>query len=199
MEKKFDQKKIKKLDSPKRRKELPPERVLDFMSIKKDDTVLDIGAGIGYFSIPATKYVENGRIIATDISKSALNEIDNRYELFKEENKDLQLGKHETKLVNNDSLDFKNIDKILMVYVFHELEDYENYPKELYKVLKDNGEITIVDFKKSDLKESEYLEGPPKNIRLDPEDIDKILKDKFIRIEEDTVKNNSYILKYKKV
>ncbi len=54
MEKRFNPQHLHKLDNPERRKSLPPDKLLDLLKIRDTDTVLDLGAGTGYFTLPAS-------------------------------------------------------------------------------------------------------------------------------------------------
>ena len=55
---------------------LPPEKVLLLTGLKEGDIFLDIGAGIGYFAIPAAEITgESGKVIAADISPEMLDEL----------------------------------------------------------------------------------------------------------------------------
>lgn len=198
MSKIFNEAKINKLDNPKRRRDLSPEKVLDHMNIEKDDILLDIGTGIGYFSVPATSYVKEGYVIGTDISEKMLTEAKLRYTNFKKENK---VSKLELIKVDKDEIPLNNesISKILMVYVFHELTNHKRYSEEIHRVLSKEGEITIVDFSKDGLSDNQDLNGPPLKYRLNPQEIDIILKPNFKKIKQVDLKNNTYLLKYKKL
>lgn len=48
---KFDIKNLEKLDNPKRRQSMPPEEILKKFGIGEKGILLDVGCGIGYFSI----------------------------------------------------------------------------------------------------------------------------------------------------
>ncbi|MFW5782297.1 MAG: class I SAM-dependent methyltransferase, partial [Candidatus Muiribacteriaceae bacterium] len=75
-DKRFNPEKRHRLDNPERRKDFPPERLLDKMNITKGDTLLEIGAGTGYFSVAATEYVgKTGKVMASDISELMLADI----------------------------------------------------------------------------------------------------------------------------
>ena len=72
---KFDAKNRHKLDNPKRREMLPPEKTLIRLGLKQGDIVADIGCGIGYFTIPAANIVgDSGKVFAMDISPEMLEE-----------------------------------------------------------------------------------------------------------------------------
>ena len=73
---KFDAKNKHKLDNEQRRKILPPEQTLINLNLQEGDIMADIGCGIGYFTIPASKIVgDNGKIFAMDISSEMLQDV----------------------------------------------------------------------------------------------------------------------------
>lgn len=63
--------KVSYLESPERRKEFSPEQLLNIIPIKETDTILDFGAGTGYFSIPVAKR-SKGTVYALDIDEDML-------------------------------------------------------------------------------------------------------------------------------
>ena len=76
---KFNVKEMHKLDSFERRKILPPEEILIKAGLKIKDIFLDIGCGIGYFSIPASRIIGiEGKVFALDTSSEMLEELKRR-------------------------------------------------------------------------------------------------------------------------
>jgi len=74
---KFDPQHMAKLDE--RKKILPPKEILLELGLKAGEVMIDIGAGSGYFSIPAVEIVgEKGGVIAVDNSKEMINELSTR-------------------------------------------------------------------------------------------------------------------------
>ena len=63
--------KMSYLENPARKEELSPEKLLSLIPIKETDTVLDFGAGTGYFTIPAAKAVK-GKVYALDLDAEML-------------------------------------------------------------------------------------------------------------------------------
>ncbi|WP_245809764.1 class I SAM-dependent methyltransferase [Cohnella massiliensis] len=59
-ERRFNPEHMAKLDSPERKVALPPEPLLEKLALNENATILDLGAGTGYFTIPAA-----GRTYAT--------------------------------------------------------------------------------------------------------------------------------------
>lgn len=65
-----------KLDNAKGRELLPPEQTLIRLGLHEGDTMADIGCGIGYFTIPASKIVgDSGKIFAMDLLPEMLEEV----------------------------------------------------------------------------------------------------------------------------
>jgi len=151
MNKVFNAKSHSKLESPNRYKLIPPSYVLDKMNIKPGDTVLDIGTGTGYFAIPALEKVSpRGKVIGTDISsemlelfKQKLPEIPNNMELILTEAEKINLPDNVA-------------DKILLAFLFHEIHNRTVFIEELKRLIKNEGELTVVDWA---LVNSEI--GPP--------------------------------------
>jgi hypothetical protein len=68
-EKKFDPKKLQKLNDPNRLLDIPPGYIWDKLNLIKSDILVDIGAGTGFFSIPFVDYAKNGKIFIVDWKK----------------------------------------------------------------------------------------------------------------------------------
>jgi len=178
-----------KLDSEERRKLIPPEKILDLMNINFGETFLDVGAGTGYFALIAAKYVgTNGRVIAADVSQEMLDEIKLR-SLETNQNIELLLCKADSINIG-DSL----ADKILMAFVFHEIDKKADYLKEMYRVAKNNCELTIVEWEKVDSQI-----GPPINDRISSQDLIQIAESSgFFVIKHEKINPYQYLLIFNK-
>lgn len=67
------------LDSPGRRTTEDPRRLWRRVGLKRGDTVVDVGAGSGFFSFPAALMVgEGGRVYAVDISEDLVEQVRDR-------------------------------------------------------------------------------------------------------------------------
>jgi ubiquinone/menaquinone biosynthesis C-methylase UbiE len=109
--------------------------------IKEGDTVLDVGPGIGYFTIPMAKLVgDSGRVIAADIQQKMLAAIKKR---AKRAN---VLQRIELQLVSSDSLGVKTkLDFILAFWMVHEVPDKPLFLARLRSLLKDDGRFLLVE------------------------------------------------------
>jgi ubiquinone/menaquinone biosynthesis C-methylase UbiE len=142
---------LKRLDDPERRRILPARELLGQMGIKQGDTVLDFGAGIGYFSIPALDLVgESGKVIAIDLSKRMLKELKRR------------TGDRPNLIISQArDLNAFTTDVILLVTVLHEVDDPKEFLESCFTHLNPEGRIFIIDWQK---KETPH--GPPIGHRI---------------------------------
>lgn len=139
----FDPQKAGYLNSEERSKILPPEEILNFIGLCKDQVFVDIGAGAGFFTIPASRIVgENGRVIAIDISEQMLSLI---REKINEKHRNVELMNSNAEQLN---LPDSFADHILMSNVLHEIENKTKALKEAYRILKHNGKIAVLDWEK---------------------------------------------------
>lgn len=172
---KFDPINKSKLDSPKRRQMLPPDIVLERLGLKEDDHMADIGCGIGYFTFPASEIIDpKNYIYAIDISQEMLEEV-------KKESKEKNIKNIRTiKSTENDlKLEDENVSFALMVNVFHELDEKSSMVKEIYRILKTDGRIAIVDFEKKQTQS-----GPPVEHRISKDETMKFLEDAGFEFEK---------------
>lgn len=74
----FSTDKMHLLDTPDRHKLMPPKELLD-MVLQTQDTVVDLGAGTGYFTLPAAQ-MTNGTVYAVDVEPKMLEVLEQRVE-----------------------------------------------------------------------------------------------------------------------
>jgi ubiquinone/menaquinone biosynthesis C-methylase UbiE len=117
-----------------------PEKIVS-RYIRAGDTVLDIGPGIGYFTIPLAKLIgDHGRVIAVDIQPSMLEGIRKRAR---------RAGVADRVILHLASDVSLNItvkaDFILAFWMAHEVPDQESFFAQLYAALKENGKFLLAE------------------------------------------------------
>jgi ubiquinone/menaquinone biosynthesis C-methylase UbiE len=164
---KFNVKEMHKLDSFERRKILPPEEILIKAGLKIKDIFLDIGCGIGYFSIPASRIIGiEGRVFALDTSSEMLEELKRR--IYKKNIKNIIPIFSEPYRFPLDS----NVGTFALISnVLHEVEDKISFLEETNRVLIRCGTLCIVEWQK---KETER--GPPLEDRINESEIKNLLE-----------------------
>lgn len=188
---KFDVSKKHKLDNPKRREMLPIEKIVNEIELDSNDKFADIGCGIGFFSIPVAKKInEAGMVYALDVESEMIEEVNQRIQ----EN-------HLTnvKTILTDGYDFKleddSVSKALISTVLHEIGDKKRFVQEASRILERNGKIAIIEWIK---RETDW--GPPISHRVGSEEIKQILKDcSFEKITELELNKYFYIITANKV
>lgn len=147
---------MERLEGEQRRQTIPPEGVVRRMHLSKQDTVVDLGAGIGYFAFPISKRVE--AVVAVDIEPKMI-------EILNRRSKDRHVANLKAVRAEAAStpIDSGFADHVLAAFIYHEVPDRIALLKEAARILKDRGRLTIVDFQK---KETEF--GPPLEERITP-------------------------------
>ncbi|MCX7694650.1 MAG: class I SAM-dependent methyltransferase [Caloramator sp.] len=186
---KFYPRNAEKLDNPTRRRYMPPFKTLDKFGLQQngEGVFLDIGCGIGYFTIPAAKILIKGKVIGLDISDEML-------EFAKERSlgiENIEYKKCEEYYfpVNNDFADY-----VMLSNVLHEIQDKSRYIKEIKRVLKKDGSVFVIEWRKID---TNY--GPPSHHRISQEEVIKWFEDEGLGfISEIEVSEHHYGLIFKK-
>ena len=117
---------------------LSPKKLIQRLDLKDEHTVLEIGPGPGYFSVNTAKTLKNGKLVLLDIQKEMLDFAKKRLKKRKIENVEYILCNG----VNFD-LDNESFDRVFMVTVIGEIENKENYLREIHRVLKNDGMLSI--------------------------------------------------------
>ncbi|MFO7814884.1 MAG: class I SAM-dependent methyltransferase [Halanaerobiales bacterium] len=163
---------------------------MENMLVTGDTELLDIGAGVGYFSIPASQIVgQQGKVYAVDTSKEMLEELKERVKQRDIENIELIKGKD----YDTDLLD-KTVDYIFLSNVLHEVEDKILFLTNYLNKLRPEGKIGIIEFKKI-----EASKGPPVEHKISREQLKKYLNKLAIEvIKEVDINDTQYGLVGKK-
>lgn len=126
-------------------------KLLNLQILKKDMTIMDLGAGDGYLSRAVAKFVK--KVIAVDISGKMLKEL-------KKKARDNGIKNIET--LESDGQDVpiekETVDCLCANMYLHHIENPDTAIKEMYRVLKPGGKIYISDFAEhSDLELKEKM------------------------------------------
>jgi ubiquinone/menaquinone biosynthesis C-methylase UbiE len=128
------------LVSPIRRWLQDPEKILS-PYISEGMTVLDIGPGMGFFTIPAARMVgASGRVIAVDLQENMLKSLAKRAE------KAGVAGRIVAKLCEPDNLGVSEaIDLCLAFNVVHEIPDAGALFSQIRAILKPTGRLLLAE------------------------------------------------------
>ena len=109
--------------------------------IRQGDKILDVGPGMGYFTIPMARMVgEGAQVIAADIQEKMLAAINKRAETAGMEKRITLHLSSPASLGVEGKFDF-----ILAFWMAHEVPDKQRFFTELYSLLKDEGKFLMVE------------------------------------------------------
>jgi ubiquinone/menaquinone biosynthesis C-methylase UbiE len=115
--------------------------VMDLADIRPGMTVADIGAGEGYYTVRLAERVGgDGRVLAQDISREALERLGRRVERDRLENISIKLGEPADPQLPADSFD-----RIFMVHMYHEVTDPYAFLWRMWPALNAGGQIIVVE------------------------------------------------------
>jgi precorrin-6B methylase 2 len=136
------------LDRSGRDEEERPDVVIDALKLHGGETVVDLGAGSGYFTFRiAPKVGSRGKVVAVEIQDEMIDALRRRAKEQKVANIEIVKGTE-----SDPHLSANSIDVVLLVDVYHELA----YPFEVMtavrKALKPGGRVVFVEYRKEDPK-----------------------------------------------
>jgi ubiquinone/menaquinone biosynthesis C-methylase UbiE len=158
-ERRFNAAHAHRLDDPARRAWLPPAEVLEAMVLHSGETIADVGAGTGYFSLPLAQAVgPQGKVYAVDAQEVMLSLLRQKLDEFT-----LPIIELIHAEADNTGLPAFSCDHVFAANVWHEFDDHAAILREFVRVLKPGGRITVLDWR----TDVEPLTGPPLDHRLD--------------------------------
>jgi SAM-dependent methyltransferase len=169
---KFNPANVERLLGEERRRLLEPQEVLSAARISLAQTVVDLGCGPGYFSLPAARIVgEGGRVYAVDVQPEMVDLCRARA---------AEAGLHQLETVQSTEgevpLAGGIADRVFVAFVLHEADDQQAFLCEAARLLKPGGEIAVVEWHKKD-----GSPGPPAGLRISPDDVKAIAEHAGLR------------------
>lgn len=157
--------KLAVLDSRQRQQLIAPEELISQMPIQKNHTLLDVGAGSGFFTLPMAART-TGKVYAMDPDERMLSVIADKAKDKGLTNIELLQDYLEHLSLQNNSVDFAMASLIL-----HEVSSLPKALATLFEVLKPGGHLFCLEYEKDDL----IIEGPPMAIRIGSAELEKAL------------------------
>lgn len=130
----------KKASNPKSK----PDQILETLALQQGQHIADIGAGGGYFSLRFADLVgREGKVYAVDTNPKFL-------EFIRNSAKERGLNNVRAILATEDKLTLpkKSLDFVFMRNVCHHLPNRAEYFRNLTGLLKSNGRIVIIEYKR---------------------------------------------------
>ncbi len=168
----------------------------DFFSnikIHRSAQVLDVACGVGRYSIEISKLLNGkGLVHAVDLWDEGIENLRNTIR----EKGISNINPIKADITSHIPLENESIDFCLMATILHELspEEQDSTLKEIVRVLKIDGVLAVLEFKKTDKGP-----GPPISMRISEQEAeDKIKKYGFLETYRGEIGEFNYLLKLKK-
>lgn len=135
------------LERPGREQEERTDRLLNQLNLRRNDVVVDLGAGTGYFSFPIAKKLPQGKVLAVDIQPEMLSMIEQRKIRQGINNIDTLLAS-----VTNPNIPAASADVVLLVDAYHEFSHPREVMEGVVEGLKPGGQVVLVEYRGEDSK-----------------------------------------------
>ncbi len=153
-----------------------PEEILNHLELKDHMTAAEFGCGSGGLTIPLAKVLNKGRIQAIDILEEKIEAL--KYKADEEKIFNIQTSIRDLDQYNGSKLSNNSVDVVLIPNVLFQSESKDVMIKEAARVLKEEGQILIIDWKK---------ESPlgNKGQSVDPEEVKKIAEETSLQLKKE--------------
>jgi predicted methyltransferase len=145
-------------DNPKRDRWQKPAEVVQILALAPGHTVVDLGAGTGYFLPHLAPAVQpGGRVLGLDVEPNMVAYMEKR--IARE-----RIAGAATRVVatTDPGLAAGSVDRVLVVNTWHHLDGRVEYARKLHQALRPGGFVLVVDYT------METRRGPPPAARLAP-------------------------------
>ncbi|GGB86732.1 methyltransferase type 11 [Novosphingobium endophyticum] len=115
--------------------------VMDLADIRKGMSIADIGAGEGYYTVRLAERVgSEGRVLAEDIDRDAIERLGQRVLRERLENVSIALGTED-----DPRLPPASFDRIFLVHMYHEVTEPYAFLWRLRPAMREGGRVIVVD------------------------------------------------------
>jgi len=183
-DRRFDHNKMHALIGTEREVRWKPAHFLTKLAIRSGASVLDLGSGPGFWSLPLADIVgANGIVWALDVSQEMLD-------LLAQRNPPTQVHLLRAELPKIE-LPNSSLDWIWAAFVIHEVTPPEALAGEMRRLLKGNGKVAILDWRPDAVNEA----GPPRHHRMSVDQITKYMHDSgFKSVKQIWQDDDTYLL-----
>jgi ubiquinone/menaquinone biosynthesis C-methylase UbiE len=188
LERRFNPQQRQALRNAEREAKWQPRNLLQRLGIQPGQSVLDLGCGPGFWTLPLAEIVgASGIVWALDVSQEMLDAL-------REQRPPATVRLLRSELPRIDLPD-ASVDWIWGAFVFHEVEPLGGLISEIQRVLRPGGRLAILDWR----PDAAHKDGPPRQHRLSPETIKQNLTAAgFEILPQDWQHKDAYLIEARK-
>jgi SAM-dependent methyltransferase len=143
------------LERPDRAAWQKPDAVVAALGLTGRETIVDIGAGSGYFSFRLARAVPEGKVIALDVEPEMIRHLHHKAMTEDVRNLQVAIAKPDDPGVPAEA------DLVFMCDVLHHIQDRPAWLAKLVAQMHKGARLALVEF-----KEGKLPEGPPEAVKL---------------------------------
>jgi ubiquinone/menaquinone biosynthesis C-methylase UbiE len=183
----FNHKKMHALMDSERQARWDPSRFLSRFAIHPGESILELGSGPGFWTFHLAELVgDKGTVWAIDVSQEMLDAIAKQ-----NPPKQVHLLQAELPKINFPESSF---DRIWAAFVFHEVTQPEILSAEMYRLIRKDGAVAILDWRPDAIGDS----GPPRHHRVSVAEVARLLhKAGFGSVERTWQDDDAYLIEAK--
>jgi SAM-dependent methyltransferase len=165
------------LERPDRAKWQRPDAIVAALALSGNETVVDVGAGSGYFSFRLARALPRGTVIATDIQPEMVRHM---------HHKAMSEGVQNLRVVLGDAADPgvpPTADLVFVCDVLHHVPNQSAWLGKLASQMKTGARLALVEF-----KEGKLPQGPPERLKLSRAKLIELTKNAGLVLDEEKPK-----------
>jgi len=143
-----------------------PEEVVAALGLTGDETIVDLGAGSGYFAFRFAKALPRGEVIAADIEPEMIRHIHHKAMTNGVQNLEATLIKADAPTIPS------GVDLVFVCDVLHHVSDRLAWLSGISKAMASGARLVLIEFKEGDLPE-----GPPGSMKIPRDELVKLVTD----------------------
>jgi SAM-dependent methyltransferase len=162
------------LDRPDRAAWQRPDEVVAALGLQGNETVLDLGAGSGYFSFKLARAVPRGKVVAADLEPEMIRHIHHKTTVEGITNLSPVLIKADDPQVSGEA------DLVFVCDVLHHVQDRAVWLKKAASEMKPDARFVLVEF-----KEGKLPEGPPEAVKIPRKQLIELVTQSGLALESE--------------
>jgi SAM-dependent methyltransferase len=162
------------LERPDRARWQKPDEVVAALGLTGSETVVDLGAGSGYFAFRFAKALPKGRVIAADIEPEMIRHI--HHKAMTE-----GVGNIEAKLIQPDGPSIPtDVDLVFVCDVLHHVSNRPAWLSQITAAMRSGARLALIEFTEGDLPQ-----GPPAAMKIPRAELVKLVTDAGLVLADD--------------
>lgn len=151
-----------------------PDEVVSALGLRGDETVVDLGAGSGYFTFRLAKALPRGKVVAVDTQPEMIRHIHRRVMSEGVSNVEARVADpHDPELP-------AGTDMVFLCDVLHHIQERPRWLETLHARMPSGARIVLIEFKAGKLPE-----GPPEAVKIPKDRLVALVREAGFRLQRD--------------